>query len=95
MRPADEKLAAALQNVTLKPARIPVWSNVDARPHTDAAEIRDLLVRQVLQPVLWEKTMRELLAQGIQRFYEIGPGRVLTPLVKRLDRKMDCQNMSA
>jgi [acyl-carrier-protein] S-malonyltransferase len=95
MRPADEKLAAALHNVTLKPARIPVWSNVDARPHTDPSEIRDLLVRQVLQPVLWEKTMRELLAQGIQRIYEIGPGRVLTPLVKRLDRKMDCQNISA
>ena len=93
MRPADEQLAAGLRNVTLKPARVPVWSNVDARPHTDPVEIRELLVRQVVQPVLWERTMRELLAQGIQRFYEIGPGRVLTPLVKRLDRKMDCQNI--
>src|SRR5262249_39820696 len=95
MRPADQALAAALRSVTLQPARIPVWSNVDARPHTDPAEIRDLLVRQVLQPVLWERTMRELLGQGIQRFYEIGPGRVLAPLLKRIERKTDCQHIPA
>lgn len=95
MRPADQTLAAALAKVPLQPARIPLWSNVDARPHTQPQEIRDLLVRQVLQPVLWEKSMREMLAQGIERFYEIGPGRVLTPLLKRIDRKTDCQNISA
>jgi [acyl-carrier-protein] S-malonyltransferase len=95
MRPADQTLAAALRHIDLKPARFPVWSNVDAKPHTDPREIRELLVRQVLQPVLWEKTMREMLAQGMQRFYEIGPGRVLTPLLKRIDRKIDCQNITA
>ncbi len=93
MRPADQALAAALDKVALQPARIPVWSNVDARPHTDPQEIRALLVRQVLQPVRWEQTMRGMLGQGIERFYEIGPGRVLTPLLKRIERKGDYQNI--
>jgi [acyl-carrier-protein] S-malonyltransferase len=95
MKPADEKLAAALAECELKPARIPVWSNVDARPHIDPAEIRDLLVRQVLQPVQWEKSMRGLLAEGIEVFYEIGPGRVLAGLMKRIERKTDMRNVGA
>jgi len=95
MKPADEKLARALGEATLKPARIPVWSNVDARPHTDSGEIRDLLIRQVLEPVRWEDTMRAFLAEGFDCFYEIGPGRVLAGLLKRIQRKADCQNISA
>ncbi|MBY0514926.1 MAG: ACP S-malonyltransferase [Gemmataceae bacterium] len=77
MKPADEKLAAALAGVTLSAPRIPVWSNVDARPHADPGEIRGLLVRQVLSPVRWEETMRGMLAAGVEKFYEVGPGRVL------------------
>lgn len=95
MKPADDVLAAALQQVEIKPPRIPVWSNVDARPHTDPSEIRQLLIRQVLQPVLWEQTMRNLLAAGFDRFYEIGPGRVLAGLLKRVQRKTDCVNVTA
>jgi len=95
MKPADEKLAAALDGVSLNSPRIPVWSNVDALPHTDPAEIRDLLVRQVLHPVLWEQTMRNLLAAGFDKFYEIGPGRVLAGLLKRVQRKIDCTNVTA
>jgi [acyl-carrier-protein] S-malonyltransferase len=95
MKPADERLAAALVGVDIQPPRLPVWSNVDARAHTDPAEIRELLVRQVVQPVLWEQTMRNLLAAGIDRFYEIGPGRVLAGLLKRVQRKVDCQNVTA
>jgi len=95
MRPADEKLAKLLRNIDIQPARIPVWSNVDAKPHTDPDEIRNLLVRQVLTPVLWEDTMRNLLAEGVERFYEIGPGRVLAGLLKRVLRKVDCRNISA
>ena len=94
MKPADQTLAAALEGVDLKPPRVPVWSNVDARPHTDPAEIRGLLVRQVLQPVLWEKTMRALLADGVNKFYEIGPGRVLAGLLKRVERKVECVNIA-
>jgi [acyl-carrier-protein] S-malonyltransferase len=91
MRPADETLASVLAGVEIRPPRVPVWSNVDARPHTEPTEIRDLLVRQVLRPVLWEETMRNLLAEGCDRFYEIGPGTVLSGLLKRVQRKIDCR----
>jgi [acyl-carrier-protein] S-malonyltransferase len=95
MKPADEALAAALAGVEIRPPQLPVWSNVDARPHTDPQEIRGLLVKQVLQPVLWEQTMRGLLASGCDRFYEIGPGTVLTGLLKRVQRKIDCRQVPA
>jgi [acyl-carrier-protein] S-malonyltransferase len=95
MKPADARLAEALSGVTLRPARVPIWSNVDARPHTDPKEVRGLLVRQVVQPVLWEETLRGLLAAGVERFFEIGPGRVLAGLLKRVQRKVDCQNVGA
>ena len=95
MKPADQKLADALKGVEIRPPRIPVWSNVDAKPHTDPEEIRNLLVRQVLSPVLWEQTMRNLQAEGVQRWYEIGPGKVLAGLLKRVDRKADMRNVGA
>jgi len=94
MRPADERLAEALADVPMKKPRIPVVSNVDAQSHDDPEEIRQLLVRQILQPVLWEDSMRYLLAQGVDQFYEVGPGRVLRGLLRRIDRKIDCQSVS-
>ncbi len=95
MKPADDQLADALARIVISTPRIPVWSNVDAQPHTDPREIRDLLVRQVVQPVLWESTMRNLLASGVGKFYEIGPGRVLAGLLKRVDRKIPIVNIAA
>jgi [acyl-carrier-protein] S-malonyltransferase len=95
MKPADARLAEALAATTITPPVVPVWSNVDARPHTDPAEIRGLLVRQVLAPVKWEETIRGLLAAGVERFYEIGPGRVLAGLLKRVNRKADIRNIAA
>jgi [acyl-carrier-protein] S-malonyltransferase len=95
MKPADQALAAALAGVEVKAPGVPVWSNVDARPHTDPAAVRDLLVRQVLSPVRWEDTMRGLLEAGVERFYEVGPGRVLAGLMKRVNRKADFVNVSA
>jgi len=74
---------------------VPVWSNVDAQPHTDPEEVRALLVRQVVQPVRWEEVLRGLLAAGCERFYEIGPGRVLAGLLKRVQRKVECRNVAA
>lgn len=95
MKPADEKLAAALSNVKMQAPRIPVWSNVDAQPHTDPEEIRGLLVKQVLSPVRWEDTMKGMLADGVNTYYEIGPGRVLAGLMKRIQRKAEFKNVNA
>jgi [acyl-carrier-protein] S-malonyltransferase len=95
MKPADEILAKALAEVNITSPRVPVWSNVDGQPHTDPSEIRGLLVQQVVQPVLWEKTIRGLLAAGVDKFYEIGPGRVLAGLLKRVERKAVCVNVTA
>ena len=95
MKPADDILAAALAGVELKAPAAPVWSNVDAQAHTNPAEIKPLLVRQVVSPVRWEGTMRNLIASGVERFYEIGPGRVLAGLLKRVNRKADVRNVTA
>ena len=99
MQPAVERLSAALADVKMSPAAVPVISNVDARPHTDPEEIRELLVRQVVTPVLWEDSMRLLVGEGvagapIDQFYEVGPGRVLRGLLKRIDRKVPCENVT-
>ena len=95
MQPAVERLSAALAGVELGTLRVPVWANVTARTYTDAAEIRSALARQVVEPVRWEQTMRALLERGIERFYEIGPGKVLAGLLKRVHRKVDCRNVPA
>jgi [acyl-carrier-protein] S-malonyltransferase len=94
MKPADRKLAEELSGISMSKPRVPVWSNVDASPHTDPIEIRDLLVKQVLSPVRWEESMKRLLASGVERFYEVGPGRVLSGLLKRVHRKADIRNVT-
>jgi [acyl-carrier-protein] S-malonyltransferase len=87
MQPAVARLDAALAGVTLNKPRIPVISNVDATAHEDPAEIRALLVKQVVAPVLWEDSVRKMLSHGHGPFWEVGPGRVLRGLLKRMDRK--------
>lgn len=87
MKPADDKLAAVLADVEVKTPEIPVISNVDAAAHTDPDEIKSILVQQVLKPVRWEDSVRKMLADGSTEFYEIGPGKVLTGLMKRINRK--------
>jgi [acyl-carrier-protein] S-malonyltransferase len=93
MRPADQRCAEALAQVPMRKPRIPVISNVDALPHDDPEEIRRILVRQVLQPVRWEDSMRNLIQQGFDQFYEVGPGRVLRGLLRRIDRNVSCQSV--
>ncbi len=95
MKPADDKLAAALANAAFAPAKLPIWSNVDAKPHTDPAEIQPLLVKQVLSPVRWEETLRGLMAAGVTKFVEVGPGRVLAGLLKRVNHKAEVVNVGA
>ena len=93
MKPADEKLAAALESVKMQTPRIPVYSNVDFQPHTDPDEIKAILVKQVLSSVYWEDLIRKALEDGFDQFYEIGPGRVLTSLMKRINRKTPCKKI--
>jgi [acyl-carrier-protein] S-malonyltransferase len=95
MKPADDQLAEALTQTAINPPRIPVYANVDATPHSDPDDIRRTLVAQVLQGVRWEDSMRRMLADGFDTFYEIGPGRVLTGLLKRIDRKTPCTSIPA
>ena len=93
MQSAVAKLAAALSEIQLHDTRIPVYSNVDARPHQSAAEIRELLVQQVCGPVLWQQSMEQMLADGFDEFYEVGAGRVLRSLLKRINRKTVCHGV--
>jgi [acyl-carrier-protein] S-malonyltransferase len=95
MKPADLQLAAVLDQTPIEPPRIPVYSNVDAAPHQAPDDIRRTLVSQVLNGVRWEDSMRRMIADGFDSFYEIGPGRVLTGLLKRVDRKASCTSVPA
>ena len=94
MQAAVEPLRQVLENVALNVPRIPVISNVDASVHSDPEIIRQHLVQQVVSPVRWEECMGTLLNQGIDQFYEIGPGRVLRGLLRRIARKTPCENVS-
>ena len=95
MKPADDQLAEALAAAAFQPPRIPVYSNVDASPHSEPDDLRRTLVAQVVGGVRWEDSMRRMLADGFDTFYEIGPGRVLTGLLKRIDRKTPCTSVPA
>jgi [acyl-carrier-protein] S-malonyltransferase len=68
-----------------------VVSNIDGKPHDEPEEIRRLLVQQVVSPVRWEDSQRWLIAQDVDCVYEVGPGRVLRGLLKRIDRKLKCE----
>ncbi|WGU96863.1 ACP S-malonyltransferase [Paenibacillus dendritiformis] len=88
MKPAAERLGEALRAVEMQDARIPVIANVTARPVTGAEQIRGLLVEQVFSPVLWEDSVRYLIDQGVDTFVEIGSGKVLSGLIKKIDRSV-------
>lgn len=95
MQPAVERLSKILGEIKLETPRVPVVSNVDATAHNDPAEIRDLLVRQVVSPVRWEDSVRQLMKGGVDKVYEIGPGRVLRGLLKRIERKFPSDGVAA
>ena len=95
MQPAVDRLTQALEAIDHQKPRIPVLSNVDARPHDDPVEIRNLLIRQVVQPVLWSDSMQWMIDEfHVDSCYEIGPGRVLRGLLKRISHKFPCQNVA-
>jgi [acyl-carrier-protein] S-malonyltransferase len=88
MKPAAEKLENVLYRTEMRDARVPVVANVTALPVQSAAEIRHLLVKQMISSVLWEDSIRYMLAQGVSTFVEIGAGNVLSNLVKKIDHQV-------
>ena len=93
MKPAQDRLAVDLQNVRFADAQAPVVTNVDATAEQNGGKLRDLLVRQVSQPVRWLESVEFLINQGVQTFIEIGPGKVLSGLVRQIDRNVRCVNI--
>jgi len=91
MKPAVAELESALTRSGVSDAKVPLIANVDAKAHQRAAEFVELLPRQIVSPVLWESSLRALLEMGVEQFYEIGTGRVLTGTLKRTDRKAPCE----
>ncbi len=89
MESAQEKLLEALNSVNFKDAEVPIFANVSASPVKSGEEIKNLLIKQLYSPVLWEETIKNMIADGFTDFVEIGPGKVLQGLVKRIDRTVN------
>jgi [acyl-carrier-protein] S-malonyltransferase len=84
MKPAADKLAVALEAITFSASAVPVVNNVDVKCETEAAAIRSALVRQLYSPVRWTESVEFIAAQGVEQLLEVGPGKVLTGLTKRI-----------
>jgi len=93
MSPAGERLAETLAGVQISPMLIPVVTNVEAAPNLDKDRVMELLVRQVSAPVLWEASVMRMIEEGVGKFIEMGPGKVLTGLVKRISKNVDACNV--
>jgi len=93
MKPAQDRLAEDLNDLQFKDLATPVITNVDAQPIKTGAEARDSLVRQVSQPVRWLESVEFLSNHGVQTFIEIGPGKVLSGLVRQINRELRCLNV--
>ncbi len=93
MQPAADRLKEVLDGIEVADAKIPVYANVTAKPETKGDEIRDVLVKQAASPVQWETGVRNMIADGVDTFIEVGPGRVLTGFVKKIDRAFAGQNV--
>lgn len=90
MQPAQQRLGADLEAIEFRAPRIPLINNFQAAVVTNAAEVRRGLYEQVPNPVRWEESMRGLGAAGVEAFFEIGPGSVLTGLLRNIDRSLKC-----
>lgn len=96
MASAAENLAEALQSCSVgDPKDIKIIANIDAQYYRTALQVRQGLIKQLTSPILWQKCMEKLISDGCTDFYEIGPGRVLTGLMKRIDRKIRVANLSS
>ena len=93
MKPAQDRLANDLRAITFQTPDVPVVCNVDAAVLQDADRSRDALLRQVTGSVKWDQSMRLLVSKGIQTFVEVGPGKVLSGLMRQIDRSKTCLNV--
>src|SRR5215831_9872689 len=93
MTPAQEKLAQDLDKTSFSDLRVALVTNVDADTETTGAEAKDALVRQVSMPVRWEESVRLLIDEGVNTFVEVGPGRVLTGLLRQIERSVAALNI--
>lgn len=94
MKPAEERLRPLLESAHFKDLWMSLVSNVDASPIGTATAVRNALVRQVASPVRWVESVQKMVAMGVRRFVEIGPGNVLTGLIKRIDASVELINVS-
>ncbi|MBW2452624.1 MAG: ACP S-malonyltransferase [Deltaproteobacteria bacterium] len=93
MQPAGERLAKVLDAIDVKPMQCPVISNVEAVPNQSSDRVVELLVNQVSAPVRWAESMQAMLDLGVERFVEIGPGKVLSGLLKRIAKQAKIENV--
>lgn len=94
MQSAADGLEPVLQQTCFTAPRMKVIANVDAQYHRDPGSIRDSLCRQVTQPVLWQRCVERMIEDGVGQFVEIGPGRILTGLMRKINRNVPCANVS-
>lgn len=95
MASAADELALALEDVTFDTPKVPVLSNVDAKPHTSSDDIKQKLLAQLVSPVRWQHCMEYLIAANVDKFVEIGPGKVLAGLMRRIQRRSDFTSVNA
>ena len=93
MKPAGERLEKALEEISISDLKIPVVTNVEAEINSSKERVRGLLVAQVSSPVRWEESMRKMIEKGIEQVVEIGPGKVLSGLMKRIDSRVETKNI--
>ena len=95
MEDARQGLKEALEKTTINDTEVPLYSNVEAVAVHEKDKIRDLLFRQLISPVRWQESMENMIKDGYDQFYEIGPGRVLKGLLKRISRQTPCREIGA
>jgi len=93
MKPAGERLGKVLEGITIQDLKIPVVTNVEADINQSKERVKELLVTQVSSPVRWEESMQKISGNGIEQILEIGPGKVLSGLMKRINPKVETKNI--
>ena len=93
MQPAKDELQTAIEKTTISAPKCPVYQNVDAKPHTDAAEIKANLIVQLTSPVRWTKSVQNMIADGADDFTECGPGKALQGMIGRIDKAVSAHGI--